>query len=137
MIKRNSTELNMWNANLQASSSRRLMALGFALLIAWLLVMAVAADTSAGNDSADLAANPELAAAGRYARGTSQSAAMAANPELMAVGRYTGAASSLALTFGGAAGFQNDSSYMAANPEVMTAQRFSRPVSECGAALGC
>ena len=151
MIKRNRSELNLWNANLEASSSRRLMALGLALLVAWLLVMALAADVLAGDDPADiaanlvmavdagtlagdasseLAANPELSAVRQYARSTSQSAAMAANPELMAAGRFTGLS-------GGAASQGGDSSFLAANPEVMTARRYGGTLSECGVALGC
>jgi hypothetical protein len=137
MINRNRGVFSRWNTNVEVRSGRRLVALGFALLVAWLLVMAVAVDASAGDGSVDLAANPELSAAERWSRGTGQSAAMAANPELAAAGRFSGPVSSEALTSGSAAGLQNDSSFMAANPEVMTARRFSRPVSDCGVALGC
>lgn len=153
MNNRKGSEFSMRNADLETNSGRRLMALGFALAAAWLLVLTMTADSTASNDPVDLAANPELsaarrwaqgaalaanpelAAAGRYARGTSRSAAAAANSEQLAAGRFTGPVSNL--WSGGAAGLQNGSSFMAANPETMTARHYSLSVSECGLALGC
>ena len=131
MIKRN-RELTIWNANLEASSGRRLVALGFALLIAWLLVMIVAADTSAGDDSTELAANPELSFARRWYRTTGQSAAITANPELSLARRWVRDAGQSA-----AVGQQDNTSFLAANPEVMIARRYSSSGFDCSIALGC
>ena len=87
MNERNGSEFGLWTANLEASSSRRFLAMGL-LLVAWLLTMILVTDVLASEDPAELAANPELAAAERYTPGISQSATMAANPELAAAGRY-------------------------------------------------
>ena len=144
----------IWNANREAGSGRRPWTLGFALLVALVLVMAMAAGTWAFGDSDELAANPELSAARRYAHstrdnlefavresyaiaagGTSPSAATAANPELAAVGRYArGTSQGVALDarLDSVAGLYevyargtSRSAALAANPELMAAGRFA------------
>ena len=129
MTNRHRGEFTTWNASLQASSGRQLLALGVALLVAWLFVMAVVGDASAGDDLANLAANPELAAAGRWAFSQSPSTAAAANPELAAAGRWafsgsrgTAAAANPELAAAGLWAFSGSrGTAAAANPELAAA----------------
>ena len=74
------------------------------------------------SESAEMAANPELMAAGRFAEGAEEetstgSTFYAANPELMAATRNTAPAAGDEPLSG--------SAFLAANPEVMTAQRYA------------
>jgi hypothetical protein len=131
MIKRNGSEFGLWKANLDANSSRRLMALGLALLVAWLLVMVLAVDTSASDDVGDLAAN--LVRAVDESAGN-DSSDLAANPELSAVRRYARSTSdnleiALRESYAIFAGGTSRSAAMAANPELFVVDRFTGPAS--------